>query len=81
MPRRDVAGTRRLREIGGAPPDLSSPITGCSFRPRCAYGRDREDCLRLSPPLVPVELDGVEIEAECHLAGARAAATREAVGR
>jgi oligopeptide/dipeptide ABC transporter ATP-binding protein len=80
VPRRDGSGTRRLREIGGAPPDLSGPIQGCSFRPRCPLGRDRDDCLRLSPPLVPVELDGARIEAECHLAEARAAAAREAVG-
>jgi oligopeptide/dipeptide ABC transporter ATP-binding protein len=81
VPRRDASGTRRLREIGGAPPDLASPIAGCSFRPRCALGRDREECLRLSPVPVPVELDGMPSEAECHFAEARAAAAREAVGR
>jgi peptide/nickel transport system ATP-binding protein len=32
----------RLQAIPGAPPDLSQPVAGCAFAPRCRYVR--EDC-------------------------------------
>jgi oligopeptide/dipeptide ABC transporter ATP-binding protein len=31
----------RLRPIGGSPPDLSKPIQGCAFAPRCVLVHDR----------------------------------------
>ena len=31
---------RRLKPIGGTPPDLSREMTGCPFAPRCEYADD-----------------------------------------
>jgi oligopeptide transport system ATP-binding protein len=31
---------RELYTIAGLPPDLSKPITGCAFAPRCEFVRD-----------------------------------------
>jgi oligopeptide/dipeptide ABC transporter ATP-binding protein len=42
----------RLLTIKGQPPDLSHPITGCSFVPRCPVGTDI--CRQQEPVLVPV---------------------------
>lgn len=42
---RSVPDGRRPREkmptLPGEPPDMSRPITGCRFRPRCAFADDR----------------------------------------
>lgn len=44
----DLRGRRRsLRGIPGSPPDLSRPIRGCSFAPRCPYAL--RDCSEFSP--------------------------------
>jgi peptide/nickel transport system ATP-binding protein len=43
----------RLEPIGGAPPDLSTPPSGCRFHPRCRLAV--EQCARELPPLLPVE--------------------------
>ncbi|QIG50537.1 ABC transporter ATP-binding protein [Nordella sp. HKS 07] len=43
----------RLEPIGGAPPDLSAPPTGCRFHPRCRFAVDR--CARDEPSLLVVE--------------------------
>ncbi|WP_119270422.1 ABC transporter ATP-binding protein [Taklimakanibacter deserti] len=43
----------RLEPIGGAPPDLSSPPSGCRFHPRCHFAVAQ--CARDEPPLLPVE--------------------------
>lgn len=32
-----LSRTERLATIAGAPPDLSAPVTGCAFAPRCAH--------------------------------------------
>jgi oligopeptide/dipeptide ABC transporter ATP-binding protein len=40
----------RLLAIGGRPPDLVAPPTGCNFAPRCPYVQDK--CLTEEPPLV-----------------------------
>jgi oligopeptide/dipeptide ABC transporter ATP-binding protein len=40
----------RLQAIGGRPPDLISPPTGCRFSPRCPYVQDK--CRQEMPPLV-----------------------------
>jgi peptide/nickel transport system ATP-binding protein len=47
-----IAGPRReMHGIPGHPPDLSEPIPGCPFAPRCPYRRPV--CDELLPPLVP----------------------------
>jgi oligopeptide/dipeptide ABC transporter ATP-binding protein len=43
----------RLEPIGGAPPDLSAPPSGCRFHPRCRFAVTQ--CARDEPPLLPVE--------------------------
>jgi peptide/nickel transport system ATP-binding protein/oligopeptide transport system ATP-binding protein len=43
----------RLEPIGGAPPDLSAPPSGCRFHPRCRFAV--EQCAGELPPLLPVE--------------------------
>ncbi len=45
----------RLRPIPGSPPDLTSPIPGCPFAPRCPMGT--RDCVQTMPPLVSVAPD------------------------
>jgi len=44
----DPSGTR-LNAIGGRPPDLINPPTGCRFAPRCQYTQDK--CRESEPPL------------------------------
>jgi peptide/nickel transport system ATP-binding protein len=44
---------RELYTIQGMPPDLSKPITGCAFAPRCEYAVDY--CRTIDPKLVPVD--------------------------
>ena len=41
-----------LYTIRGMPPDLSKPVTGCSFAPRCDYATDR--CRMETPQLASV---------------------------
>jgi peptide/nickel transport system ATP-binding protein len=49
----DAAGTRpRLQEIPGLVPNLTRPIVGCAFAPRCSFATDR--CRAQPPPLVDV---------------------------
>ena len=43
---------RELYTIPGLPPDLSKPIAGCAFSPRCEFATDT--CLRTDPKLVAV---------------------------
>jgi peptide/nickel transport system ATP-binding protein len=47
----DAAGTRpRLQEIPGLVPNLTRPIVGCAFAPRCGFATDR--CRSEPPPIV-----------------------------
>jgi len=48
----------RLRVIGGRPPQLINPPTGCRFAPRCPYVQDK--CRTEEPPLMPAETPGHE---------------------
>jgi len=47
--------TTKLRSIGGAPPDLVDPPSGCRFRPRCPKAFDL--CPRIDPPAYAVGAD------------------------
>ena len=49
IPRTSDPSHTRLSVVGGRPPDLTSPVTGCRFAPRCAYAQER--CTREDPPL------------------------------
>jgi oligopeptide/dipeptide ABC transporter ATP-binding protein len=46
----------RLLTIVGQPPDLSEPVAGCSFSPRCPFAVDT--CTVEQPPLEPVAATG-----------------------
>jgi peptide/nickel transport system ATP-binding protein len=48
----------RLITIGGRPPNLISPPTGCRFSPRCPYVQDK--CLEEEPPLLSASTPGHE---------------------
>ena len=47
-----AVGAGRLHPIPGQPPSPIGPVTGCPFRPRCAYRMDR--CAEAEPPLLAV---------------------------
>ncbi|MEI2637893.1 MAG: ABC transporter ATP-binding protein [Microthrixaceae bacterium] len=53
IPRLDQPSHSRLEAIGGRPPDLVNPPTGCPFSPRCPYARER--CTQETPQLVTVD--------------------------
>lgn len=42
----------KLSPIGGSPPSLLNPPSGCAFAPRCKYTQSR--CWKESPPLEPI---------------------------
>jgi peptide/nickel transport system ATP-binding protein len=54
LPRLDVE-LERLTQIGGQPPSLLRPPSGCRFRPRCAYAFDR--CRAELPAALPASFD------------------------
>ncbi|MEI7859904.1 MAG: ABC transporter ATP-binding protein [Acidimicrobiales bacterium] len=49
IPRLADPSGARLNAIGGRPPDLIHPPTGCRFSPRCQYAQDK--CREIEPPL------------------------------
>jgi oligopeptide/dipeptide ABC transporter ATP-binding protein len=49
IPRIEEPSHRRLAAIGGRPPALIDPPTGCRFAPRCPYAQDK--CRDEAPPL------------------------------
>jgi oligopeptide transport system ATP-binding protein len=49
IPRLDEQGRGELVPIQGQPPDLSRPIVGCPFAPRCFNAQER--CTQEMPPL------------------------------
>ena len=49
IPSIDQPSHTRLVAIGGRPPDLAQPPSGCRFAPRCPYVKDR--CRAEEPPL------------------------------
>jgi oligopeptide/dipeptide ABC transporter ATP-binding protein len=61
----------QLGSIPGTPPDLSDPLVGCSFAPRCS--RVEELCHRVEPKLTPLGPG----RAACHVTAAERAAELE----
>ncbi len=53
MPSLETASKQKLRSIAGMPPDLSKPIVGCRFAPRCRYAT--EECREIDPDLTGTE--------------------------
>ena len=49
IPRTTDPSHKRLAALGGRPPDLVSPPSGCRFAPRCPYAQER--CHHDDPPL------------------------------
>ncbi len=56
IPRLEHRSHTRLQIIGGRPPDLINPPSGCRFSPRCPYVQDK--CREEAPPLVEAETPG-----------------------
>ena len=52
LPRLDAGGRQTLKAIGGLPPVLMGPPTGCPFAPRCSFATDR--CRVENPALAAV---------------------------
>ena len=61
IPRISNQSHTRLDAIGGRPPDLVNPPTGCRFAARCAYVQDK--CRQEMPPLLPAS--GPDHEFRC----------------
>ncbi|MEW4451929.1 ABC transporter ATP-binding protein [Bremerella sp. JC817] len=53
IPRIDEEVGAKLSPVSGQPPEMSQPIPGCSFYPRCPY--HIEQCLQIDPPLIQVD--------------------------
>lgn len=56
IPRLEHRSHTRLQIIGGRPPDLINPPSGCRFSPRCPYVQEK--CREEAPPLVEAETPG-----------------------
>ncbi|HTM77002.1 MAG TPA: hypothetical protein VL133_05185, partial [Devosia sp.] len=63
--------------IPGAPPAAGIAITGCSFEPRCRFGKGRDVCLALRPLLHNVDGNGHAVA--CHFPGAELNADAAAI--
>ena len=55
IPRLDVTPGDNLATIEGQPPNLAALPEGCTFKPRCFLGSDRDDCSKKRPDLQPTE--------------------------
>jgi oligopeptide transport system ATP-binding protein len=72
-----LAGTdHELRPIGGQPPSLINPPSGCAFHPRCRFAELPEPCATTAPVLAEVGV-GRHL-ASCHFAEAVRRQTTEA---
>jgi oligopeptide/dipeptide ABC transporter ATP-binding protein len=60
LPRVDTELDERLRPIGGQPPSMLHPPSGCAFHPRCPYASVEHGCMDAVP-----ELDGRTHAAAC----------------
>jgi peptide/nickel transport system ATP-binding protein len=56
IPKLEDPSHTRLQIIGGRPPDLINPPSGCRFSPRCPYAQPK--CHVEQPPLVEAETPG-----------------------
>ena len=56
---------RELTSIIGALPDLSQKIKGCSFEPRCPFGKGLDICKKKSPEMVVLKSGN---QVACHFA-------------
>ena len=56
IPKLEHQSHTRLDAIGGRPPDLLNPPTGCNFSPRCPYAQPR--CETEEPPLRDADTPG-----------------------
>jgi peptide/nickel transport system ATP-binding protein len=56
IPKLENPSHTRLQIIGGRPPDLINPPSGCRFSPRCPYAQPK--CHTEQPPLVEAETPG-----------------------
>ena len=56
----------RLRPIGGQPPSMLHPPSGCAFHPRCRFADLGGVCVDKVPVLRP--LGGTNHRAACHFA-------------
>lgn len=56
------AETVRITYVPGRPPDLSRPVSGCAFAPRCP--ERIESCLSVTPPVTTIG----EARVACHVA-------------
>ena len=50
IPKLSAPSHTKLSAIGGRPPDIINPPSGCKFSPRCPYAQPR--CFEEEPPLV-----------------------------
>ncbi|MHA1771961.1 MAG: ABC transporter ATP-binding protein [Candidatus Thorarchaeota archaeon] len=53
---------KKLAWISGSPPDLTQPLEGCMFWPRCSKAMDI--CKKMKPPIVESDIGGL---VACHL--------------
>jgi oligopeptide/dipeptide ABC transporter ATP-binding protein len=75
IPKLDRGARRQLYSIPGLPPELTSPITGCRFAPRCRYttGRCRSEDPELTGPAMASGGPAIGHEFACfHPTSARA---------
>ena len=56
IPKLEQPSHTRLQIIGGRPPDLINPPSGCRFSPRCPYAQPK--CHTEQPPLIEAETPG-----------------------
>ncbi len=77
VPRLSRTSEMKLKSIPGSPPDMTQPIAGCAFAPRCEFVRQR--CTLERPPLASL----AKSVSQVLLVGGRRSACfeRERVGR
>ncbi len=51
LPRLDAPAEETLVPIGGQPPSMLHPPSGCAFHPRCPYASEKAGCMTKIPPL------------------------------
>ena len=56
IPKLEDPSHTKLQIIGGRPPDLINPPSGCNFSPRCPYAQPR--CFEEEPPLRDADTPG-----------------------